>query len=394
MWRIPIHQITYETVRDFCEQRIAEGPQLDYGLDLRKDIAKTMCAFANTQGGLLILGVEDDKDNRPVLPIAGVESKRGLREQVVSKAYDAIAPPVFPEVQVCEFAHEQTGDQRAIIVVRVDQSDAGPHAMDQGRRAYVRLDDQSRPEQLATMAQLSWLMERRQRSMDLRERVWEHMRRHAAVALGFGPAKLDIPCYRLLGTPVFPTGPLASREQLLQLVERVKASPGWAPYSTGEMFARPVGGGACVGPLRSQPSRWYAEVNENGLVICVEHVARDSEVAPPHLDKAVRLLCHWLSRLGEIWRDVGFFGPGLVRFERTAVETNVGLDWDGPKDRYGEYYCPDEIVTVEREVLAREVADALPAMAADILTEFAWAFGRKLSGKEAEDHVSRVRGSP
>jgi hypothetical protein len=62
-----------------------EGARLDYkGIAFPKDLSKTIAAFANTLGGLIILGVDaDKKTNTPIWPpVAGMPMEAGLSERV------------------------------------------------------------------------------------------------------------------------------------------------------------------------------------------------------------------------------------------------------------------------------------------------------------------------
>src|SRR3989339_276494 len=96
----PIEQISYDDVVLFCEQQISEGINLDYKYDFPNNLEKTIAAFANTFGGLVIIGVED-KDSKPKLPANGIKYVRGLQERVIKIILDNISPPIFPEIQVC-----------------------------------------------------------------------------------------------------------------------------------------------------------------------------------------------------------------------------------------------------------------------------------------------------
>ena len=68
LWSTPVSQITFADVDQFCREMHPEGV-LDYqGVALPKDSAKTIAAFANTLGGLILLGVEALGTKRPILP--------------------------------------------------------------------------------------------------------------------------------------------------------------------------------------------------------------------------------------------------------------------------------------------------------------------------------------
>ena len=63
-----ITKITYQDVVDFCNQQISESINLDYKKAFPANLEKTIAAFANTMGGLIVIGVED-KDSKPKLPV-------------------------------------------------------------------------------------------------------------------------------------------------------------------------------------------------------------------------------------------------------------------------------------------------------------------------------------
>ena len=142
-----IDEITYDDVLAFCKEGHEEGIRLDYKVDWPKDLAKIIAAMANTFGGLILVGV-DEEDRRPKLPIAGVKftSKEQLSQKVASIAFDAIYPPLFPEVAVCEF--ESKGHKkpdRVVIIIRVHESHESPHTVENGTKVYLRVADQTKP---------------------------------------------------------------------------------------------------------------------------------------------------------------------------------------------------------------------------------------------------------
>jgi len=64
-----IERITFEDVVNFCAERHRESTYLDYKRQIDNSLAKTIAAMANTWGGLVIIGVEDE-DSRPRHPVA------------------------------------------------------------------------------------------------------------------------------------------------------------------------------------------------------------------------------------------------------------------------------------------------------------------------------------
>lgn len=78
-------------------------------------IAREMIAFANTKGGYLILGVDDDKE------IVGVESEKTEAELIYDAAKNFCEPPISVEIDFVEVKGKE------VVVVKVFESDKKPH---------------------------------------------------------------------------------------------------------------------------------------------------------------------------------------------------------------------------------------------------------------------------
>ena len=61
LWYKQLDTIAYADIDAFCTRNIPEGLRLDYKREMPTDLAKLVAAFANTLGGLIILGVEAEK---------------------------------------------------------------------------------------------------------------------------------------------------------------------------------------------------------------------------------------------------------------------------------------------------------------------------------------------
>lgn len=78
-------------------------------------IAREMIAFANTKGGYLIIGVDDDKE------IIGVESEKTEAELILDAASNFCEPPLNVEIDFVEVKGKE------VVVVKVFESDSKPH---------------------------------------------------------------------------------------------------------------------------------------------------------------------------------------------------------------------------------------------------------------------------
>lgn len=115
-----IHDITYSDVVEFCEQKVLESVQLDYKLNIPKDLAKHFATFSNTQGGLIIIGVGEDAQGFPTT-YNGVPNDGKLVDRVHQFAANVTPLPTY---DVCTTG-EQNGN--VFILVRIDEGAATPY---------------------------------------------------------------------------------------------------------------------------------------------------------------------------------------------------------------------------------------------------------------------------
>src|SRR5438105_1686804 len=96
LWRIAIEQLAFGDVAAFCAQKPPprEGLRLDFKLDIPSHLERLLAGFANTVGGIIILGVGSNDTNEPVWPPAGIDDSPGIAERIRQIANEAVDPPV------------------------------------------------------------------------------------------------------------------------------------------------------------------------------------------------------------------------------------------------------------------------------------------------------------
>jgi len=118
--------------------RAPEGKTLEFTRDLsgRKGIVRTLVAFANTSGGTLVIGVEDE-----TRAVKGVPDSLDVEERLANLISDAIAPRLVPEIVIVAWRDLQ------LLLVEIHTSPARPHFVrseghEQG--VYVRVGSSNR----------------------------------------------------------------------------------------------------------------------------------------------------------------------------------------------------------------------------------------------------------
>ncbi len=99
-------------------------------------IARTLAAFANTRGGILLVGVEDDGQ------ISGILSEGEEMGKIEEAAERLLEPPID---LVYESHHLR---ELHVLLIRVDESDQKPHRIQDNRgeeQVYLRVHDKNMP---------------------------------------------------------------------------------------------------------------------------------------------------------------------------------------------------------------------------------------------------------
>lgn len=151
----------YSAIEEFVRlsepesERLGEGWTLDFKEQWSDEMLKHAAAFANTFGGLLLVGVSE-KGGKPQ-DIVGIQLRSELKTQIASSISANISPT--PSFEIAECLHPRDAARR-IAVVRIRNVNKLHYYMKGDKPVYVRNEDESRP---ANAAQLRSLIEERTR---------------------------------------------------------------------------------------------------------------------------------------------------------------------------------------------------------------------------------------
>jgi hypothetical protein len=170
-----LKDVTFADVVSFCDQQITEGLNLDYKRDLSSlsKIVKALVSFANTNGGWLVIGV-DDEDDKPKLPVTGMDFEDNFVQKVNNSIVSTVSPIVLPFYQVCT----SEDGKKAFLIAYMPQSSSTPHWMHYGGKniLFTRVADRARGEdweKYASGHEWEMLRDRRQSSVGLRDELAE-----------------------------------------------------------------------------------------------------------------------------------------------------------------------------------------------------------------------------
>ena len=193
-------------------RKFNEGIRVEYKSafdeSVRRSTAKMISAFANTLGGVALIGVTTHS-GIPQEPIQGFDIPNEELPLVIEQiCLQGINPPVIPKIT--QVPSDIPG--KCFLVIEVDASPEAPHAIENSRRVYVRTGNAANPYDLADVDTIIERFTRRQAVEKIRIELIERQKARSAYSLPSGSK----PKIAVSICPSFPHRPLAPRQDIWQ----------------------------------------------------------------------------------------------------------------------------------------------------------------------------------
>jgi predicted HTH transcriptional regulator len=122
----------WDEILDLLGQGEGQSVEFEKQVSTEDDIARELVAFANSDGGKIIYGI-DDKNKH----LIGIQVDDDIRDKILDIGTKRCAPPIKPEVEIID------RDSRKILVLTVTEGDEKPYKADD--ICYLRDGAVSRP---------------------------------------------------------------------------------------------------------------------------------------------------------------------------------------------------------------------------------------------------------
>ena len=246
--------ITFSDIEEFCRES-DEGVRVEYKREIQH-IPKIVSSFANTLGGIFIIGVETDQNNKVKWPIQGIPNRGGIEEQIQQSALTGIYPAVIPEVIV----QNVPDTDNVVVIVRVDESPQAPHAIQNSTRVYIRTGSITQPYELSEIDRIEYMLKRREDSQTTARQILDRTEERIKSLFCTNEPNLTA-----IARPVFPDRPVIATADIYDFAS--KNGLVWNNYSSR------VAGGFFVSTIRDNDSNFALrnsyvcwELNEYGIV--------------------------------------------------------------------------------------------------------------------------------
>ena len=386
-----ITDITWHDVDNFCKQGVQENSYIDYKEDFPSKLEKTIAAMANVLGGIIIIGVEEGKNNRPIAPIKGIKYSRGLSEKITQIILSNISPPIFPEIQVCQ----DNTKKKAAIVIRISQSVQTPHAIRGNTSVYLRTNNLNNPEELATIDEIAWLKDKRKLSIDLKLEIGrradkryqfyleEEKRKHIE-----GGSKGSFPIESILTLsicPSFPSNPYFNPPELAEFIDTISVASHHGTISQFPIrssYPKIVHDGIVLTHSVGLERYYYTEVNNFGLYF-FRHPLAITRARKIRGSEIISLADGFLASSLKLFEEIGYWG--YLDFSITMnniSDIELTFNWIGSSlvdTPIG--ICPDKSIKFQRTFLANEIQQGKDKMLYESTRDLFWGFGLDMTDK-------------
>jgi schlafen family protein len=121
----PLESFTFDEMAETLEAISSETGRLDFKEQMipKNDLAYRACAFANADGGLIIIGIKDPDEGKPLEygPPPATDDSERLR------VTSSINSRVYPALPLDVMGYRSRDGTRALLVIRIGFSLAAPH---------------------------------------------------------------------------------------------------------------------------------------------------------------------------------------------------------------------------------------------------------------------------
>lgn len=372
-----ISTVTFADVKEFYDLKLRESLRIDYKRDFPNELERIVASFANTAGGIILLGVDTDEANKPN-QIVGVTYVKGLEEKVLNICHSNTSPPITPEVIACPYPSTDVGNlDKCVIMVRVQESTEAPHFVGKKRNfIYIRIDNES---EQADADSIERLMEKHEKGIEKSRKLLES--RTLASPLSVPIAGIpEFPNWQTTQVIVIPSSITRSLIEFTQETDSFLRGLPSGHLQFGEETPKQNG---IEWHFKNDDSEYFAEVTHEGLFQYKQAKKRGDTLYFP---RVIQLISDAANFAIAMYKEFGFTGKVIVSLALDGTKNRklVGEAWHNTRSTY---VSVTGLVVVQKEINLDQVALDPTALVARMFLNFARAFKWSMSNQEAMEIV-------
>lgn len=327
----PVSAVKETDLNELLANRAVENIQLEFKREVptKDETLKKLSAFANTLGGFLVVGAEANSKDGRISALSGVDPQPNYKQTIAQWCFEGVSPPLDAEVSDPIPMANSSG--KVAYLIRVRESDVGPHFLNGRKGVYVRNDEfsarfDSRP---ANDNELRHLFNRRelvrQRRAALLHRARKRFDTYATLKYGeLGRRTKGLGArFDLCIVPRFPSRHLCEQARLRSIVEAKRIS--WRQVGFPRSSEGFISQHESVICLRPGSSFSFLEANTWGMLFYATEIELETEnFEGIHLYHFLGQLLVFLEHAGLVLSEVGYNGPLKLDMKLEALR---GAKW-------------------------------------------------------------------
>jgi hypothetical protein len=233
----PASQVTEADLAQLSQDGAVESIRLEFKSNVpdKDETLKKLSSFANTFGGMMIVGAKANSTDGRLQDLPGVDEQAGYKQKVIQWCFDSTSPPL--NVAVSDAIPAPGGQGKVCYVVQADQSDVAPHFVNGRKGVWVRSDEFSQRYEpiLAQENEIRHLLDRRKLVNERRSALLVRSQRRFETLLSrpaepggeissrptVGPL---LPRVQICFGPRFPARPVCGQEELGKMIQALHVS--------------------------------------------------------------------------------------------------------------------------------------------------------------------------
>ena len=228
IYATPISQLKTSDLAELLQEQAVENTRLEFKREVpeKDETLKKLSSFANTFGGLVVIGAAAQSKDGRIESLPGVDEVPGYKQKIVDWCFKECSPPIT--VDVSGPIPTPSNNGKVCYVISVEESEVAPHFLNGRKGVWIRTNEFSGKYDvaLADEDELRHLLHRRQLTLDRRRSIIERARQRFGTYLSTTPSNFGktTPSGALLElclVPRFPARQICKQEELSQFVRQV-----------------------------------------------------------------------------------------------------------------------------------------------------------------------------
>jgi len=334
IYTTPVSQLKSSDLAELLQEQAVENTRLEFKREEpgKDETLKKLSSFANTFGGLLVVGATAQSKDGRIEDLPGIDEVSGYKQKIVDWCFRECSPPIA--VDVSGPIPTPSNNGKVCYVISVEESDVAPHFLNGRHGVWIRTNEFSGRfhAALANENELQQLLHRRQLVLERRRNIVERARKRFEIHLSTLSSRSNGPTtsgatFELCLIPRFPARQVCKQEEIPNLLGNVRY-----PVYRGVGFPRNQMGvmtqyeSAIIRQPLTEPS--FLEANVWGMVFYAMQI---NEIDYPHNQTGINAyafvghLLVFLRHANDLFRLIGLVGPILIETSFQSIRDRKWL---------------------------------------------------------------------